>query len=155
MAEKEVVGEIKLQVDAGQATPAPPVGPALGQHGVNIGEFVNQFNSRTKDQIGLKVPVVLHRKNNKPWLAIVPLEELGVLAFLIHEALEKVCQDAQESVNGKAKIRTCLKCEKRFSSWGPGNRICKKCDRTNEQYVNMPDSMIERGQKYHNGDIIS
>ena len=59
MAEKEVVGEIKLQVDAGQATPAPPVGPALGQHGVNIGEFVNQFNSRTKDQIGLKVPVVI------------------------------------------------------------------------------------------------
>jgi large subunit ribosomal protein L11 len=59
MAEKEVVSEIKLQVDAGQATPAPPVGPALGQHGVNIGEFVNQFNSRTKDQIGLKVPVVI------------------------------------------------------------------------------------------------
>ena len=55
MAEKVVVSEIKLQVDAGQATPAPPVGPALGQHGVNIGEFVNQFNSRTKDQIGLKV----------------------------------------------------------------------------------------------------
>ena len=59
MAEKEVIGVIKLQVDAGQATPAPPVGPALGQHGVNIGEFVNQFNSRTKDQIGLKVPVVI------------------------------------------------------------------------------------------------
>ena len=59
MAEKEVVGEIKLQVDAGQATPAPPVGPALGQHGVNIGEFVNQFTARTKDQIGLKVPVVI------------------------------------------------------------------------------------------------
>lgn len=59
MAEKVVVSEIKLQVDAGQATPAPPVGPALGQHGVNIGEFVNQFNSRTKDQIGLKVPVVI------------------------------------------------------------------------------------------------
>tara|TARA_Y100000758_G_scaffold235733_1_gene172139 strand:- start:132 stop:554 length:423 start_codon:yes stop_codon:yes gene_type:complete len=56
---KKVIGEIKLQCPAGQATPAPPVGPALGQHGINIGEFVNQFNTRTKDQAGLKIPVVI------------------------------------------------------------------------------------------------
>ena len=56
---KKVIGEIKLQCPAGQATPAPPVGPALGQHGSNIGEFVNQFNTRTKDQAGLKIPVVI------------------------------------------------------------------------------------------------
>ena len=56
---KKVIGEIKLQCPAGQAPPAPPVGPALGQHGINIGEFVNQFNTRTKDQAGLKIPVVI------------------------------------------------------------------------------------------------
>ena len=108
----------------------------------------------TKDA-GVKVPVVLHRKNKKPWLAIVPLEDLGLLAFLIHEAVEKVRQEAQESVNGKTKIRTCLRCQRRFSSFGPGNRICKKCDRINQRYVNMPDELIERGQKYHNGDVMT
>lgn len=56
---KEITGIIKLQVSAGGATPAPPVGPALGQHGVNIMDFCNQFNERTKDQQGLKIPVVI------------------------------------------------------------------------------------------------
>lgn len=56
---KQVTGQIKLQVPAGQATPAPPVGPALGQHGVNIGKFVQEFNDRTKDQRGIMVPVVI------------------------------------------------------------------------------------------------
>jgi large subunit ribosomal protein L11 len=56
---KQVVAQIKLQVPAGQATPAPPVGPALGQHGVNIGKFVTEFNERTKDQRGLTLPVVI------------------------------------------------------------------------------------------------
>lgn len=56
---KEVTGKIKLQCPAGQATPAPPVGPALGSHGVNIGDFVKQFNDRTRDQMGLIIPVVI------------------------------------------------------------------------------------------------
>ena len=56
---KEVVGQIKLQVPAGQANPAPPVGPALGQHGVNIMDFCKQFNEKTKDQQGLVIPVVI------------------------------------------------------------------------------------------------
>jgi large subunit ribosomal protein L11 len=56
---KQVTGQIKLQVSAGQATPAPPVGPALGQHGVNIGKFVQEFNERTKEQRGITVPVVI------------------------------------------------------------------------------------------------
>ncbi len=56
---KQVVGQIRLQVPAGQATPAPPVGPALGQHGVNIGQFVSQFNDRTKEARGIPVPVVI------------------------------------------------------------------------------------------------
>ena len=54
---KEITGMIKLQAPGGQATPAPPIGPALGQHGVNIGQFVQQFNERTKDQNGTTVPV--------------------------------------------------------------------------------------------------
>ncbi|MCS7015802.1 MAG: 50S ribosomal protein L11 [Gemmatales bacterium] len=54
---KEVKAKIKLQCPGGMATPAPPVGPALGQHGVNIGKFVQEFNERTKDQRGLMLPV--------------------------------------------------------------------------------------------------
>lgn len=52
---KEVLAKIKIQLVAGQATPAPPVGPALGQHGVNIGQFVSQFNEKTKKDTGVKV----------------------------------------------------------------------------------------------------
>ena len=56
---KEVVVKIKLQAPGGKATPAPPIGPALGQNGVNIGQFVSQFNERTKDLNGTIVPVVI------------------------------------------------------------------------------------------------
>lgn len=58
MAQK-VVGYIKLQIPAGKATPAPPVGPALGQHGVNIMSFTKEFNERTKNDIGMIIPVVI------------------------------------------------------------------------------------------------
>ncbi|HVS18615.1 MAG TPA: 50S ribosomal protein L11 [Planctomycetota bacterium] len=54
---KELTAKIKLQCPAGQATPAPPVGPALGSHGVNIGQFVKEFNDRTRDRMGLIIPV--------------------------------------------------------------------------------------------------
>ena len=54
---KEIVGKIKLQCPGGQATPAPPVGPALGQHGVNIGSFVKEFNDATRDRNGVLLPV--------------------------------------------------------------------------------------------------
>jgi large subunit ribosomal protein L11 len=56
---KEVTAKIKLQCPAGQATPAPPVGPALGSHGVNIAQFVKEFNERTRPQMGLTIPVVI------------------------------------------------------------------------------------------------
>src|SRR5947208_3210474 len=56
---KQVTAQIKLQCPGGQATPAPPVGPALGQHGVNIGKFVQEFNERTKENRGVAVPVVI------------------------------------------------------------------------------------------------
>ena len=59
MAAKQSVGSLKLQIPAGQATPTPPVGPALGQHGVNIMEFCKAFNAETQEQSGLVIPVVI------------------------------------------------------------------------------------------------
>ena len=56
---RQVTAQIRLQVPGGSATPAPPVGPALGQHGVNIGQFVSQFNDRTKEMKGITIPVVI------------------------------------------------------------------------------------------------
>ena len=56
---KKVVGKIKLQIQAGKANPSPPVGPALGQHGVNIMDFCKQFNARTESQVGYIIPVVI------------------------------------------------------------------------------------------------
>ncbi len=56
---KQVVAQIKIQAAGGQATPAPPIGPALGQHNVNIGQFVSQFNERTKEYNGTPIPVVI------------------------------------------------------------------------------------------------
>ena len=58
MAQK-VVGYVKLQIPAGKATPAPPVGPALGQHGVNIAAFTKEFNERTKNEVGMIIPVII------------------------------------------------------------------------------------------------
>ena len=58
MASK-VIGTIKLQIPAAKATPAPPVGPALGQHGINIGAFTKEFNERTKNDVGMMIPVVI------------------------------------------------------------------------------------------------
>ena len=58
MAQK-ITGYIKLQIPAAKATASPPVGPALGQHGVNIAQFIREFNDRTKDQAGFKIPVVI------------------------------------------------------------------------------------------------
>jgi len=57
---KEIVAKIKFQAPGGQATPAPPIGPALGQHNVNIGQFVSQFNERTKEYNGTPIPVEIH-----------------------------------------------------------------------------------------------
>lgn len=54
---KKVIGKIKLQIEAGKANPAPPIGPALGQHGVNIMDFCKQYNAKTQDQAGLVIPV--------------------------------------------------------------------------------------------------
>ena len=65
MAKKAIKAQIKLHVPAAQANPAPPVGPALGQHGVNIGAFVSQFNDKSKDQRGITLPVVITVYNDR------------------------------------------------------------------------------------------
>ncbi|MBY0526708.1 MAG: 50S ribosomal protein L11 [Gemmataceae bacterium] len=62
---KQVTAQIKLQCPGGQATPAPPVGPALGQHGVNIGQFVTRFNDATKEMRGITVPVIITVYNDR------------------------------------------------------------------------------------------
>ncbi len=71
--------KIKLQAHGGQATPAPPIGPALGQHGVNIGQFVSQFNERTKDLNGTIVPVVITVKPDKSFTFEVKSPPAAVL----------------------------------------------------------------------------
>lgn len=79
MAKKEVAVTIKLQAHGGQATPAPPIGPALGQHGVNIGQFVSQFNERTKEYQGTIVPVVISVYSDKSFTFEVKSPPAAVL----------------------------------------------------------------------------
>ena len=76
---KKVTGYIKLQIPAGKATPAPPVGPALGQHGVNIVEFTKQFNARTADQGDLIIPVVITVYNDRSFSFVTKTPPAAVL----------------------------------------------------------------------------
>ena len=76
---KKIEGYIKLQIPAGAANPAPPVGPALGQHGVNIMEFCKQFNARTQDQSGMIIPVVITVFNDKSFTFITKTPPAAVL----------------------------------------------------------------------------
>ena len=76
---KKIVGYVKLQIPAGQANPAPPVGPALGQKGVNIMEFCKQFNARTQAQAGLIIPVVITVFSDKSFTFITKTPPAAVL----------------------------------------------------------------------------
>ena len=76
---KEAITKIKLQVTGGQATPAPPVGPALGQHGVNIGQFVTQFNEKTRDSQGMLLPVEISVFKDKSFTFIIKSPPAAVL----------------------------------------------------------------------------
>ena len=82
---KKVTGYIKLQIPAGKATPAPPVGPALGQHGVNIVQFTKEFNARTADQDGMIIPVVITVYNDRSFSFITKTPPAAVL-------LKKACK---------------------------------------------------------------
>src|SRR5229473_4459812 len=76
---KQVTAQVKLQCPGGQATPAPPVGPALGQHGVNIGQFVSRFNDRTKEMRGITVPVVITVYSDRSFEFIIKSPPAAVL----------------------------------------------------------------------------
>ena len=76
---KKVVGELKLQLPAGKATPAPPVGPALGQRGINIMEFVKAFNAKTADQVGLIIPVVITVYGDRSFTFVLKTPPASVL----------------------------------------------------------------------------
>ena len=79
MAEKEVVNTIKLQIEAGKASPAPPVGPALGSSGVNIMQFVKEFNDRTAQQAGFIIPVVISVYKDKSFTFVTKVPPVAVL----------------------------------------------------------------------------
>ena len=76
---KKITGYVKLQLPAGKANPSPPVGPALGQHGVNIGQFVSQFNDRTKEMRGITVPVVITVYSDRSFTFILKTPPASVL----------------------------------------------------------------------------
>jgi large subunit ribosomal protein L11 len=97
---KKVTGYIKLQIPAGKATPAPPVGPALGQHGVNIMGFCKEFNERTQPQAGLIIPVVITVYQDKSYTFITKTPPAAVL-------LKKACTlEKGSSVPNKDKVAT-------------------------------------------------
>ena len=79
MAEKEVTNVIKLQIEAGKATPAPPVGPALGSSGINIMQFVKEFNDKTANQPGMIIPVVITVYKDKSFEFITKVPPVAVL----------------------------------------------------------------------------
>ena len=79
MAEKEVVKLVKLQIEAGKATPAPPVGPALGSAGINIMQFVKEFNDRTANQMGYIIPVVITVYKDKSFEFITKVPPVATL----------------------------------------------------------------------------
>ena len=99
MAQK-VVGFIKLQIPAGKATPAPPVGPALGQHGVNIMAFTKEFNERTKNDMGLIIPVVITVYADRSFTFITKTPPAAVL-------IKKACGiESGSGVPNKTKVAT-------------------------------------------------
>ena len=104
MAQK-VVGLIKLQIPAGKATPAPPVGPALGQHGVNIVSFTKEFNERTKNDAGLIIPVVITVYEDRSFTFVTKTPPAAVL-------IKKACGiDKASGVPNKNKVATISKAD--------------------------------------------
>ena len=102
MAQK-ITGYVKLQIPAGKATPAPPVGPALGQHGINIAAFTKEFNERTKNDVGLIIPVVITVYADRSFTFITKTPPAAVL-------IKKACNiESGSGVPNKTKVATISK----------------------------------------------
>ena len=102
---KKVTGYIKLQIPAAKATPAPPVGPALGQHGVNIPQFTKEFNARTADQEGMIIPVVITVYQDRSFTFITKTPPAAVL-------LKKACNlKSASAAPNKNKVATIKRAE--------------------------------------------
>ena len=111
MAEKEISNIIKLQIEAGKATPAPPVGPALGSSGVNIMQFVKEFNDRTANQPGMIIPVVITVYKDKSFEFITKEPPMAVLikqAAKIEKGSGKPNRDKVAKLN-KAQVEEIAK----------------------------------------------
>ena len=104
MAQK-ITGYVKLQIPAGKATPAPPVGPALGQHGVNIAAFTKEFNERTKNDMGMIIPVVITVYADRSFSFITKTPPAAVL-------IKKECNiESGSGVPNKTKVGTITKAQ--------------------------------------------
>ncbi|MBQ9189671.1 MAG: 50S ribosomal protein L11 [Clostridia bacterium] len=102
---KKITGYVKLQIPAGKATPAPPVGPALGQHGVNIMGFCKEFNERTKQQAGLIIPVVITVYQDRSFTFITKTPPAAVL-------IKKACNlETASGTPNKTKVATISKAQ--------------------------------------------
>lgn len=104
MAEKKVTGLIKLQIPAGQANPSPPVGPALGQHGVNIMEFCKAFNAKTQSQAGTVLPVIISVYADRSFSFIVKSPPASFL-ILKHAKLKKGSGEPNKSKVGSLTMK--------------------------------------------------
>ncbi|MDR2727561.1 MAG: 50S ribosomal protein L11 [Chitinispirillales bacterium] len=102
---KKVVGQVKLQITGGAATPAPPVGPALGQQGVNIMEFCKAFNAKTKDSGGMTIPVVITVYSDRSFTFITKTPPAAVLI------MKELGKDKGSGVPNKDKIGTLTKAQ--------------------------------------------
>ena len=104
---KKITGYVKLQINAGKATPAPPVGPALGAHGVNIMGFCKEFNERTKNEVGLVIPVVITVYADRSFTFITKTPPAAVL-------IKKACNlEHASGVPNKTKVASLSKAQVR------------------------------------------
>ena len=123
---KQVGARFKLQIPGGQATPAPPVGPALGQHGVNIPQFIQQFNERTKDKAGMIIPVVVtvyadrsfEFLTKSPPAAVLLKQAAGIakgtgtpthetIGSVTREQVEEIARTKMEDLNARDLAQAC------------------------------------------------